>query len=223
MRPGDFIITPSWTFHDHGNPSTEPVVWLDGLDLPIVNMFDTGFAEHYPGDVQPVDKPEGDALLRYGSNMIPVEYESRGLNSPVFTYPYERSRETLERLHRNGPVDARHGVKMQYINPVTGGSPMPTIAAFLQLLPAGFRGEAYRATDSTVFCVAEGSGQSRIGGEMFQWREHDVFVAPSWRWISHESSGGAVLFSFSDRPVQKALGLWREDSSPQDRGEPGRA
>src|SRR5215472_2182569 len=156
MQPGDFIITPSWTFHDHGNPSSDPVVWLDGLDLPIVNLFDTGFAEHYPGENQPVTRAEGDAMLRYGSNMLPVGYQPGRLSTPIFTYPYSRSRETLERLYRNGPVDARHGVKMQYINPATGGSPMPAIAAFLQLFPAGFRGEAYRATDATVFCVAEG-------------------------------------------------------------------
>ena len=37
MRPGDFIITPSWTWHDHGNESEEPMIWLDGLDIPMVN------------------------------------------------------------------------------------------------------------------------------------------------------------------------------------------
>src|SRR5947208_12637854 len=45
MKPGDFILTPFWSFHDHGNPGAEPVVWLDGLDIPIVNMFDTSFFE----------------------------------------------------------------------------------------------------------------------------------------------------------------------------------
>jgi gentisate 1,2-dioxygenase len=212
MQPGDFILTPSWTFHDHGNPSTEPVVWLDGLDLPIVNMFDTGFAEHYPEETQPVTRREGDSLLRYGSNMLPVEYNGNGLAAPIFTYPYSRSRETLHRLDKNGPVDPRHGVKMQYINPATGGSPMPAIAAFLQLLPAGFSSQPYRSTDSTIFCVAEGSGKSRIGFESFEWREHDVFVVPSWCHVSHSVAKDAVLFSFSDRPAQKALGLWREET-----------
>jgi gentisate 1,2-dioxygenase len=210
MHPGDFILTPSWTFHDHGNLGTDPVVWLDGLDLPIVNMFDTGFADHYPEETQPVTRPEGDSLLRYGSNMLPVEYKG-GLAAPIFTYPYSRSREALHQLFRNGPGDSRHGVKMQYINPVTGGSPMPCIAAFLQLLPAGFSGQAYRSTDATIFCVAEGNGTSTIGGQTFEWREHDVFVVPSWCYISHAVGHDAVLFSFSDRPAQKAFGLWREE------------
>jgi gentisate 1,2-dioxygenase len=100
---------------------------------------------------------------------------------------------------------------MQYINPAAGGPPMPAIAAFLQLLPAGFRGEAYRSTDATVFCAAEGAGVSRIGNEVFEWRDHDIFVVPSWRPVSHSAREDAVLFSFSDRPAQQALGLWREE------------
>jgi gentisate 1,2-dioxygenase len=210
LHPGDFVLTPSWTYHDHGNPSDEPVVWLDGLDLPIVNLFDTSFAEGHPDGTQVLARKEGDAQVRYGANMLPLEHRPAGLAAPVFNYPYSHSRAALDQLYKNGPVDAWHGVKMQYSNPATGGYPMPTIGAFLQLLPSGFRGRPYRSTDSTVYCVAEGSGRSSIGGSMIHWNQHDVFVAPSWQSLSHEASEEAVLFSFSDRPVQKALGLWRE-------------
>src|SRR5206468_4103624 len=79
MHPGDFIITPSWTFHDHGNPGDGPIVWLDGLDLHIVNLFDASFADHYPGEngaegTQPVTRAEGDSVARYGSNLMPMDY-----------------------------------------------------------------------------------------------------------------------------------------------------
>ena len=70
MYPGDFIITPSWTFHDHGNPGNEPVVWMDGLDIPIVNMFDTGFAEHHPHETQAVARADGVAQAPDGSLYI---------------------------------------------------------------------------------------------------------------------------------------------------------
>lgn len=210
MKPGDFILTPSWTFHDHGNRGREPVMWLDGLDVPIVNTFDTSFAEHHPQETQPVSREEGDALARYGANLLPLEYKAPSLSAPVFTYPYERSREALMRLQRNGPVHQCHGIKLQYVNPATGGYPMPTIGAFLQLLPKGFSGKPYRSTDATVYCVAEGSGQSRVGDQTFQWDTHDVFVVPSWAPLTHSVRDEAVLFSFSDRPAQKALGLWRE-------------
>jgi gentisate 1,2-dioxygenase len=191
MQPGDLVLTPSWTYHDHGNPGDTPVIWLDGLDLPIVNLCGASFAEHYPGDFQPVVTPE---------------------STPVFHWPYARSREALERLHRNGPAHECHGIKMPYENPAAGGYPMPTIGAFLQLLPSGFRGAAYRSTDAAVYCVAEGAGRSKIGDAELEWQKNDVFLVPSWYSVSHEAQGDAVLFSFSDRPVQKALGLWREEA-----------
>lgn len=39
MEPGDFIITPAWTWHDHGHDGDDPMVWMDGLDIPIVAAF----------------------------------------------------------------------------------------------------------------------------------------------------------------------------------------
>jgi gentisate 1,2-dioxygenase len=211
MSPGDFVLTPFWTFHDHGNPGSTPVIWLDGLDLPMVNMFDASFADHHEKETQPVTRPVGDALARYGSTLLPIEYKPTTLSAPMFSYPYDRTRETLDRLYRNGPVDARHGVKMQYINPATGGYPMPTIAAFIQLLPPGFSGQTYRSTDATVYCVVDGHGRSQVGDTTFVWGPHDIFVVPSWRPVSHQAQDEAVLFSFSDRAAQKALGLWREE------------
>lgn len=212
MRPGDFILTASWTFHDHGNPGTTPVIWLDGLDVPIVNLFDASFAEHHPQETQAVTRHEGDALARYGANLLPLEYRSPALSAPVFTYPYDRSREALERVRRAGEWHPAHGLKLQYTNPATGGYPMPTIGAFLQLLPRGFDGDASRSTDASVYCVVEGHGSTRIGDTNVTWGPHDVFVVPSWAPVVHSAQDEAVLFSFSDRPAQKALGLWREDS-----------
>jgi gentisate 1,2-dioxygenase len=211
MHPGDFIITPSWTFHDHGNLGDSPVVWLDGLDIPMVAFFDAGFAERYPEASQPVLRPEGDALARYGSNLLPVDYTPRSGATPIFSYPYERSREALEKLRRHDAPHACHGIKLQYVNPATGGYPMATIAAYLQLLPAQFRGRAYRSTDGTVYSVVEGRGRTRVGDQVFEWGPRDVFVVPSWNRVLHEADADAVLFSFSDRPVQKALGLFREE------------
>lgn len=210
MHPGDFIITPSWTWHDHGNPGNEPVVWLDGLDIPMVAFFDAGFMERYPQETQPVTRPEGDSPARYGANLLPLDYTPQSLTTPVFCYPYARTREALEQLRRAGDRHPCHGLKLQYANPATGGYPMPTIGAFVQLLPRGFRGQPSRSTDGTVYCAVEGRGRSCIDGQAFEWEPNDVFVVPSWSKVSHEAAADAVLFSFSDRPAQKALGLWRE-------------
>jgi gentisate 1,2-dioxygenase len=211
MAPGDFILTPSWTFHDHGNLGDEPVIWLDGLDLPIVNLFDTSFAQGYPsGDVQEIERLAGDAHARYGTNMVPLEYVPDSKSSPMFHYPYARVKEALQ-VASAGKIDACHGFKLQYANPVTGGYPMPTMAAYMQLLPAGFCGQPYRSTDATVYCVREGEGVTFVGNERIEWSAGDVFVAPSWSTTSYQASERSVLFSFSDRAAQKALGLWREE------------
>jgi gentisate 1,2-dioxygenase len=210
MQPGDFVITPSWTWHDHGNETSEPMVWLDGLDIQIVKLLGASFAEGYPDDTQPISRAEGDSFARFGHNLLPVDWKPEVKTSPVFNYPYARTREALENLARNGAPDAYHGHKLRYVNPASGEFAMPTIATFVQLLPASFASQPYRSTDGTVFVVVEGKGETRIGDTVFRWEPRDIFVAPSWMEHTHHAESETVLFSFSDRVVQEKLGLWRE-------------
>jgi gentisate 1,2-dioxygenase len=211
MRPGDFIITPPWTWHDHGNPGSEPVVWMDGLDIQILALFDAQFAENYPEEAQPVTRPEGDSQARYGCNLAPLGAVAPfGKTSPVFNYPYARSREALAALARAGEPDACHGWKMQFINPLSGAPAMLTIGAFIQLLPASFATAPYRSTDATVYSVVEGTGSVQIGAQSFDFEPRDTFVVPSWQPLTIRAASECVLFSYSDRPAQLALGLWRE-------------
>ena len=210
MQPGDFVITPSWTWHDHGNDSDEPMVWLDGLDIQIVKLLGASFAEPGTAEVQAVTRPEGDSFARFGHNLLPVDWKPEVKTSPVFNYPYARTREALQALARNGAPDPYHGHKLRYVNPGSGESAMPTIGTFIQLLPAGFETQPYRSTDGTVFVCVEGEGETRVGETVFRWEPRDIFVVPSWMEHTHQAGSEAVLFSFSDRPVQEKLGLWRE-------------
>ena len=79
MRPGDFLVTPTWTYHDHGNNTGSPIIWLDVLDIPLINQLCCSFAEHHEHELQPVTRPDGDSLNRYGSNMVPLEYTPKDL------------------------------------------------------------------------------------------------------------------------------------------------
>ena len=101
------------------------------------------------------------------------------------------------------------------MNPATGASPMPTMGAFAQRLPAGFETRPVRATDGSVHVCLEGGGEARLSGPsgdcIWRFQENDVFVVPSWHTLQLRADRDAVLFSFSDRPVQQALGLWREE------------
>lgn len=210
MHPGDLVLTPSWHWHDHGNDTDQPMVWLDALDIPTVAFFDASFAEAGNAETQTIIRPTGDSDLRFGNNLAPVDWQPATPSSPIFNYPYARTLETLQAIARVDEPDACHGHKMRYVNPSTGGHVTPTMAAFMQLLPAGFASQPYRSTDGTVFSVVEGAGESMIGGQRFRWKARDVFVVPSWTEVTHRADDRAVVFSFSDRSAQEKLGLWRE-------------
>ncbi len=210
MHVGDFVITPSWTFHDHGNDSNEPMVWLDGLDLPIVELLDAQFREDGSSEKQDIERSAGSNLARFGNTMKPVGYTPRSKTSPMFWYPYDRTREALQTLSESEAAHKCWGHKLQYTNPVTGDWAIPTIGTFMQLLPKGFRGEPYKATDSTVYSVVEGEGRCIVGEESLSFTAKDTFVCPSWMPYRLEADSDTVLFSYSDRPVQQTLDLWRE-------------
>jgi len=210
MSVGDLVITPNWAWHDHRNESEQPMIWLDGLDIPLVQFLDASFAEMHGVDRQSISRSEGDSMARYGEGMLPVNHSGQSLVSPIFNYPYERTRSALEAMRRENQWDPCHGLKMQYINPTTGDYAMPTMAAFMQLIPKDMATEAYRSTDATVMVAVEGSGTTTIQGQSFHWQPKDVFVIPSWCTVSHRVNQDAMLFSYSDRPVQQKLGLWRE-------------
>ena len=210
MLPGDFVITPSWTWHHHGHEGDGPMIWLDGLDIPMVALFNSTFREDHHDEEAPVTKSEGDALARFGSGLMPVGYQAQSLNSPVFNYPYARTREALHTLGRSGAPDTHLGHLMRYANPVDGGWAMPTMATMIRLLPKGFASQPYRSSDSAIFIVVEGCGELRVGEQHFAIVPHDIVVVPGWMAYTLHSAEDLVLFSYSDRVAQEKLGLFRE-------------
>lgn len=214
MSRGDFITTPSWTWHDHENTGAGPMIWLDVLDVPLVNFFGARFAEENPSDQQPIHRPDDASVLRWGSGMRPFEAGHDRPHSPVFSYPYHRARGALEDLAKGAP-DPYHGYKLTYSNPLDGGHVLPTIAAFLQLLPRGQSTRPWRSTEASVFAVLEGRGRAGIGGEEFDFGPNDIFVAPNWTSVALAAQDDVVLFSFSDRAAQERLGIWRSERLDQ--------
>ncbi len=230
MERGDFIITPSWTWHDHGNDGDEPVTWLDGLDIPTIAFFEAGFAENGASRVQAVSRAQGSSLARFGMTMLPLTPETPfGPTSPVFCYPYRRSRDALAQVARHDALDAVHGAALRYANPVNGGPAIPTIATRLQLLPPGFATRASRTTAGTVYSVVEGraritvtpSGTGATSGlpgatpapERIEWSvgPRDHFVVPPWATLQIRADEETVLFAFSDEPMQQAAGIHRTE------------
>src|ERR1700761_4800933 len=209
MSRGDFVITANWAPHDHGNTSDKPMLWLDVLDFPAVNFYEASFADHAEEKTQKTTRQDGDSLNFYGSGVLPDGTPMMN-RSPVINYTYARTRPIVERMMKAGDIDKRHGARVRYANPVTGGPVLPTMGAWLAMLPKGFKGEPYRATDGTIFVCAEGQGTTTVDGKVLEWGPQDVFVVPPWKHYSHHAAKESVLFSISDRPAQEALGIWRE-------------
>jgi gentisate 1,2-dioxygenase len=190
MAPGDLVLTPRWTWHDHANDTDAPMIWLDGLDSPLVRMLEAGFYEEYEGERQPIDTGEP---------------------SPRWYFPFSRARAALERMASADPFD---GVRLEFTDPASGGPAMPTIACYLQMLRPGERTGAHRHVCCTNYHVIEGAGHSIVDDRRLPWEDKDVFTVPTWTFHEHVNSGNrpAFLFSFTDAPVMKALGWYREEA-----------
>ncbi len=215
MSAGDLVLTPNWAWHDHGHDGKQPMIWLDGLDIPLVKYFGTVFTEHYSEKQFPANRPAGSSYGTFGHNLRPVDDDFDENYSPIFHYPYPESRKALDAMAGSRDPDPKRGWAMEYIDPTSGGPIMPTLSAFLSLLPSGFTGKTRQTTEAQIFSCAEGSGRTIIEQEngeelVFEWQARDQFVIPIWYPHRHETNEDSVLFSFSDGGVQKLLGLYRE-------------
>ena len=212
MHRHDLILTPAWLWHDHGNETDQPMIWLDGLDIPLVQMLDASFAEH-PEDkgAMPGTRPPGDAGMRWGRNMRPVHSDRvAGQGNPLFIYPFAEWRETLEVLRRSECPHAHDAHLMEFTNPVDGGPVMKTMSAFARLVPAGFETAPRRSSDAMINVVVEGTGTLVIDGKAWPLKLGEIVVVPSWSERMFAADSDLVLFSYSDRATQEKLGLWRE-------------
>jgi gentisate 1,2-dioxygenase len=218
MLPGDLVLTPNWTWHNHANDSDSPMIWLDGLDSPLIRMLDCGFREEYEAESQPVGQGADPSFARYSAGGLRPAWEPTPTApySPLWHYPYTQAREALERLATEGASSPFDGVIMEYTNPVTGGPAMPTIGCYVQLLRPGEHTQAHRHTASAAFHVVEGSGYSVVDGQRLDWEDKDVFCVPGWAFHEHVNTGDqpAILFSHTDVPVMQSLGLYREEAHP---------
>lgn len=190
MFPGDLVLTPNWSWHDHANDTDAPMIWLDGLDTPLVRMLEAGFFEEYANETQQFGAP---------------------VNASQWHYPMSEMRAALERLA--DAANAGDTIVFEYKNRATGGPVMPTIACHMQLLRPGETTRGWRRVCRTNYHVVEGAGHSIVGGQRLDWEDKDVFTVPTWSFCAHVNSGDrpAFLFSFSDAPVMRALSLYREE------------
>ena len=219
MERGDLVLTPSWTWHDHNNEGQGPMIWLDGLDTPLVHNLEATFYEQYPEDQQPITGT-GQSVQKYSSGTLRPAWEDYNAPySPLWHYKWEQTYDALWKLARTdcSPFD---DVAMEFSDPATGGPVLRTMACWIQLIRPGVRTCAHRHTSSAVFHVFQGEGYTVIDGQKFEWREGDFFVVPTWAWheFANQGSEEAILFSIQDIPVMKSLSLYRDEAYEEHSG-----
>ena len=229
MSRGDLILTPAGTWHDHGNDGEQAVIWVDVLNVPLVESlnatsFEFDYAEKDENSntgesvarkLQTIREPDDHSQRLYGTGGIKPLFVShrRGPteHSPLFVYRWEETRAALANLegYRGSPYD---GILFEYVDPTTGGSVMPTMSFRCQMLRPDEATLPHRKTASNVYCVLDGEGYTDVEGERLEWKRNDVFTVPGWLWHRHRNTTrhNAFLYSVTDEPTMRKLGLYRE-------------
>lgn len=202
MEPGDLILTPNWSWHDHINKSDGPMIWIDGLDVPFSQFMDVMFIEDHEKPqqtVQRVHKSSTDSVTQSGG-------------SP-WSYKWKDSEKSLRKMvERSGQTGG--DLVLDYVGE-GGGATLPTIGCGLHMLRQGERTKTRRRTSSGIFHVVHGRGKTVVNDVVLEWEKGDYFVVPNWSWHRHENRSldeEATLFFMSDRPLLEPFGLYREET-----------
>ena len=210
MEPGDLILTPSGLWHEHGHTGSEPVIWMDALDLPLIYYLETSQAQEAPLQHAPVRLDSSQTKFRR-AGLLPYDQLHDHNPYPMLRYPWKETREALTELA--SATDRDGLVQLAYINPVTGQECLPILGFSALMLRPGENADLGRRTCSAVTHVVEGHGSCEIDDSDFDWNPHDMTVIPphaSCTLRNHSSSSPAFLFIVDDAPMHRKLGFYRE-------------
>ena len=225
--PGDIVLTPNDTWHNHGTIGNETALNLSVLDLPLVESLNAVHFEHDYKETENgklVSKKQqserfspdySQRIYGYGG-LLPrfASKHQRGANtsSPMFVYRYDQVRELLHR-HRENDGDAHDALMVEYIDPTSGQPVFRTITFFMQMLQPGQRTLPVKTTSSLLVSPFEGEGYSLVDGKKFEWNTFDTLAVPANCWFEHVNTSAKdplILFVASDEPTLKKLALYKK-------------
>jgi len=221
MRRGDLLLTPSMSWHEHHNTADRAMVWLDGLDIPLVAALDAGFFELGPGELTDRSTPyqsRGEGLWAH-PGIVPLARATALPNSPLMAYRWSHTDDALssqldlEKSCQDVAVEPGHA-GVRFSNPSTGGDALVTMRIEMHRLAPGTKTATTRSIGSSVWQVFSGSGAVELGGTRSLLSHGDIVVVPSWCPIAFQTISGMDIFCFSDAPIYEALGLARTERFP---------
>jgi gentisate 1,2-dioxygenase len=226
--PGDMVLTPNDTWHNHGTVGNEPALNLSVLDLPLVEALNAVHFEHDYKEMengklvskkQQSERFSSDYSQRiYGYGGLMPRFASSkqargaGTSSPMFVYRWDMMRELLYR-HKANDGDAHDGLLVEYVDPTTGQPVFKTITFFMQMLQPGQKTLPVKTTSSLLVSPFEGKGHALIDGKKFDWNMFDTLAVPAGHWFEYVNDSAKeplILFVASDEPTLKKLSLYKK-------------
>ncbi|MFC5959770.1 cupin domain-containing protein [Streptomyces pratens] len=226
MRRGDFLPQAGWNMHAHHNATSQPMAWIDGLDIPFQYTSESQFFEFGRDEISDAERitPDRSRSERLWGHpgLRPVAATVDAPGTPLLAYRWEHTDRALtdqlalEKEGFGGTVEPGHAA-VRFTDPSNGTDVLPTIRAEVHRVVRGAETAPVRETGSSVYQVFDGSGTVTVGDTSWSVTRGDLFVVPSWQPLSVRSeagptdsdSGALDLFRFSDSPIFEALRLNR--------------
>jgi gentisate 1,2-dioxygenase len=212
---GDLVFTPNGTWHRHGNDDTTPVIWADILDWPLIDFLGGAEVRNDLENAPNIAPEQGFSQDFYGGAGMRPLFEPFGRGTGQATTkvfhikgPDIRARLDLLKRYDGSPY---HGVNVEFVDPISGQPPFPTLTYRASLLRPGEETLPFRHKASDTYCCIEGSGYTEIDGKRFAWGKNDFLVVPGYSWRKHVNTGkgDAVLYLVGDEPTYRKLGHYR--------------
>ena len=207
MEEGDLVLTPGGEWHDHGHEGTEPVVWLDALDLPLFVYLEGSYAEEAPLQ-SPGNRPDASQVEYLSSGLAPSRRNNASTRRyPMMRFPWERTESALRELAK---YESQEIAEVDFVNPETGDDVLPTMGFTAMMLSKGQIDEPPRRSSSAIFHVIKGSGTTNVDGETISWNAKDTFSVPVFSKLTHQAIDESFLIRVHDKPLQTKLRYYEE-------------
>ena len=216
MSRGDFLPQAGWNWHAHHNAATEPMAWIDGLDIPFSYYTESQFFEVGRERISRAEKttPERSRSERLWGHpgLRPVSRTDALAATPLLAYRWvDTDRALAEQLALEDEGDActlspGHAA-VRFTNPTNGSDVLPTMRTEMHRVRKGARTLARREVGSSVYQVFDGTGTVTVGDSPWSVGRGDLFVVPSWvPFFANASEATHLdLFRFGDAPIFEAL------------------